>query len=78
MFNRLLHSLENPAAVTPAAPAPQGASARVEKEVDEHALPDRHGIEVEEISQVEFLREWGRAIARKALAVSEKNADKNR
>jgi hypothetical protein len=46
--------------------------------VDDHALPDKHGIEVEEISQVEFLREWGRAIASKALAVSEKNTDKKR
>lgn len=78
MFNRLLHPPEQPAAVAPAAPAVQGASPRAEKDVDAHALPDKHGIEVEEISQVEFLREWGRAIARKALAVSENNADENR
>jgi hypothetical protein len=78
MFNRLLHPLEHPAAVTPATPTRNGASSRTEKVVDDHALPDKHGIEVEEISQVEFLREWGRAIASKALAVSEKNTDKKR
>jgi hypothetical protein len=78
MFNRLLHPLEHPAAVTPASPALQGASSRAEKDTDDHALPDKHGIEVEEISQVEFLREWGRAIARKALAVAVKNSDENR
>lgn len=51
--------------VTPAAPAvasvPEGGP-------DERCLADTHGIEVEEISPVEFVREWGRAVTHAALA----------
>jgi hypothetical protein len=36
-------------------------------------LSDTRGIEVEEVGAVEFLREWGRAIARVAMALSTRN-----
>jgi hypothetical protein len=82
MFERLLHLHDHPAATTVAAPAAApavpDAAAGAGGEADDPGLPDKRGIEVEEISQVEFLREWGRAIARKALAISEKDSGENR
>lgn len=36
--------------------------------VDRLSLYNPHGIELEDISLVDFVREWGRAIARTALA----------
>lgn len=36
--------------------------------LDKLCLSDIHAIEVEEIEAVEFVREWGRAITKAALA----------
>lgn len=51
-------------------PPPRGAATNASPGfhgVDQLSLFDPGGIELEDISLVEFVREWGRAIARTAL-----------
>lgn len=52
----------------PAAGAPAEVQARPAQAPSPLALHDSRGIEIEEIGEVEFLREWARAITRVALA----------
>jgi hypothetical protein len=75
MFSRFLHPSDQPFPDASAAPHVRGIRS-AEDGLEDRYLPDTHGIEVEEVSAVEFLREWGRAIARVALAISTKNIDK--
>ncbi len=47
------------------------ASGRTEDGLSRLTLTSTQGIEVEEVGQVEFIREWARAITRAALAQTE-------
>jgi len=76
MFSRFLHPHDQPIADASAAPPVRGVARPAEDELEDRYLPDAHGIEVEEVSAVDFFREWGRAITRVALALSTKNIDK--
>lgn len=57
-------------------PLSSAASRPKDEAVDFPSLPDTRGIQVEEISPVEFIREWARAIARKALALTTMGQEK--
>ena len=77
MFNHQRHQADQPTAGTLVAPTAPVAVPKPEDGLDKLCLSDIHAIEVEEISAVEFVREWGRAITKVALAHSvEKHDDK--
>lgn len=57
-------------------PLSSAASRPKDEAVDFPSSPDTRGIQVEEISPVEFIREWARAIARKALALTTMGQEK--
>ncbi len=59
---------------TPVAPPIHGAIPQAEDGLGDLYLSDTRGIEVEEVGAVEFLREWGRAIARVAMTLSARNS----
>lgn len=80
MFHFQRHQTLQPATggqVAPAMPAMPVTRPKPEDGLDRLCLSDIHAIEVEEISEVEFVREWGRAITKVALAHAiGKHADK--
>lgn len=68
MFHHPCDLADAPTASTLATPAMPAAFPRLDDGLDRLCLSDMHAIQVEEISAVEFVREWGRAIAKAALA----------
>ena len=74
MFIHFPHSHDRPVGDTPVAPPVHGATPQAEDGLGDLYLSDTRGIEVEEVGAVEFLREWGRAIARVAMALSTRNS----
>lgn len=68
MFHIQRHQTAQPATGGLAAPATPATRPKPEDGLDRLCLSDVHAIEVEEISEVEFVREWGRAITKVALA----------
>lgn len=77
MFDPMRSRTGQPTAGAFTTSARPAALARLEDGLDKLCLSDIHAIEVEEISPVEFVREWGRAVTQAALAHAiEKHGDK--
>ncbi len=70
MFSHPRHPTGQPTSGTSATPTNPALAPAPEDGLGKLCLHDPHGIEVEEISLVEFVREWGRAVTHAALAHS--------
>jgi hypothetical protein len=78
MFDHLRHRAIRPTTESSSTPTMAAPLTKPEDGLDNLCLSDTHTIEVEEINPVEFVREWGRAVTKAALAhSSEKHIDKD-
>jgi hypothetical protein len=68
MLSHPRHRTSRPSGNTSLTPTTPTIAPAPEDGLDKLCLSDPHGIEVEDISLVEFVREWGRAVTHAALA----------